>query len=154
MKRGPTIALERGDFCWLSTRDLPMRGTALPKKLQPRFIGPFEVVRRVGEVDYQLQLPGFMGVHDVFHVGLLKPYQQPSRLASAMPRVRMMPWEQFLKVHTILHRRLNRVRNAFEYFVHFEDTHPTDDAWISQAELDRFGILALEGTWTLPHWMG
>ena len=44
-------------------------------KLSPRYIGPFEVLKRVGEVANELALPpGLSGVHPVFHVSMLKRY--------------------------------------------------------------------------------
>ena len=44
-------------------------------KLNPRFIGPFEVVQRIGECAYRLALPpSLSGVHDVFHVSMLRKY--------------------------------------------------------------------------------
>ena len=44
-------------------------------KLSPRFIGPFEILERVGTVAYRLALPPSMsGVHEVFHVSMLKKY--------------------------------------------------------------------------------
>ncbi|XP_070022802.1 uncharacterized protein [Nicotiana sylvestris] len=44
-------------------------------KLNPRFIGPFEVLRRLGEVAYELVLPpGLAVVHPVFHVSMLRMY--------------------------------------------------------------------------------
>jgi len=44
-------------------------------KLIPRFIGPFEVLRRVGEVAYEITLlPSLPGVHPVFHVSMLQKY--------------------------------------------------------------------------------
>ena len=44
-------------------------------KLSPRFIGPFEIFERVGTVAYRLALPPSMsGVHEVFHVSMLRRY--------------------------------------------------------------------------------
>ena len=44
-------------------------------KLNPRFIGPFEVVQQIGECAYRLALPpSLSGVHDIFHVSMLRKY--------------------------------------------------------------------------------
>ena len=44
-------------------------------KLDPRYVGPFEVVQRIGEVAYRLALPPQLSlVHDVFHVSMLRKY--------------------------------------------------------------------------------
>ncbi|GKC18079.1 hypothetical protein Tco_1014861, partial [Tanacetum coccineum] len=44
-------------------------------KLSPRYVGPFEIVERVGPVAYRLRLPQeLVGVHDTFHVSNLKKY--------------------------------------------------------------------------------
>ena len=46
-------------------------------KLSPRFIGPFEILERIGTVAYRLALPPTMsGVHEVFHVSILRKYTQ------------------------------------------------------------------------------
>ena len=43
--------------------------------LKPRFIGPFEILKRIGIVAYRLALPPSMsGVHEVFHVSMLRKY--------------------------------------------------------------------------------
>ncbi|GKB07164.1 retrotransposon protein, putative, ty3-gypsy subclass [Tanacetum coccineum] len=56
----------------------PCRGVrrfGLKGKLSPRFIGPFEILDRVGEVSYRLALPPQLShVHNVFHVSLLRGY--------------------------------------------------------------------------------
>ena len=42
-------------------------------KLAPRYIGPFKILERRGEVAYQLELAeNLSGVHDVFYVSQLK----------------------------------------------------------------------------------
>ncbi|XP_059306328.1 uncharacterized protein LOC132057743 [Lycium ferocissimum] len=44
-------------------------------KLSRRYIGPFEILDRVGDVVYELALPpGLAGVHPIFHVSMLKKY--------------------------------------------------------------------------------
>ena len=44
-------------------------------KLSPRFMGPFEILERIGTVAYRLALPPSMsGVHEVFHVSMLRKY--------------------------------------------------------------------------------
>ena len=44
-------------------------------KLAPRYIGPFEVLKRMGTVAYWLALPpSLSGVHEVLHVSMLRKY--------------------------------------------------------------------------------
>ena len=61
---------EVGDRAYL--RVSPLRETkrfGVKGKLAPRFVGPYRVLERMGEVAYKLELPeGLSGVHDVFHV--------------------------------------------------------------------------------------
>ncbi|KAL6508663.1 hypothetical protein OROGR_023374 [Orobanche gracilis] len=44
-------------------------------KLSPRFIGPFEILERVGSLAYRLALPPALSrIHNVFHVSQLRKY--------------------------------------------------------------------------------
>ena len=44
-------------------------------KLLSRFIGPFEILERIGSVAYRLASPpSILGVHEVFHVSMLRKY--------------------------------------------------------------------------------
>ena len=47
----------------------------MSRKLTPRFIGPFEILKSVGPVAYQVALPPFLSnLHSVFHISQLKKY--------------------------------------------------------------------------------
>jgi len=56
-------------------------------KLASRYIGPFEVVARIGSVAYGLKLSEHLEkIHNVFHVSLLwKAEMDPSRVLSLVP---------------------------------------------------------------------
>jgi hypothetical protein len=68
------LTFEVGDYIYLKVS--PMRSVRrfnMKGKLVPRYIGPFKILERRGEVAYQLELPeSLAGVHDVFHVSQLK----------------------------------------------------------------------------------
>ena len=65
--RRRTLEFEVGDH--VSSKVIPKRGMVRfgkQEKLSPRFIGPFEVLERMGTVAYQLTLsPSMSGVHEV-----------------------------------------------------------------------------------------
>ena len=75
MRRRP-LEFEVGDHVFLKV--MPKRGVVRfgkRGKLSPRFIGPFEILERIGIVAYRLALPLSMsGVHKVFHVSMLRKY--------------------------------------------------------------------------------
>ena len=54
-------------------------------KLSPRFIGPYEVIKKVGPVAYRFALPPeFEKIHNVFHVSMLRRYKSdPSHVVSS-----------------------------------------------------------------------
>ena len=44
-------------------------------KLSPRYVGPYEILERIGNVAYKLALPSELGgVHPAFHVSMLRKY--------------------------------------------------------------------------------
>ena len=56
-------------------------------KLRPRYIGPYEIIARVGPVAYRLDLPPELSkVHNVFHVSMLRKYiPDPSHVLRDQP---------------------------------------------------------------------
>ncbi|KAL0539787.1 hypothetical protein IC582_024005 [Cucumis melo] len=74
--RRKDLEFEIGDKVFLKVA--PMKGVLRFErrgKLSPRFVGPFEILERIGPVAYRLALPPSLStVHDVFHVSMLRKY--------------------------------------------------------------------------------
>ncbi|GJT10423.1 putative reverse transcriptase domain-containing protein [Tanacetum coccineum] len=73
-KRRNPLEFSVGDYVLLKVS--PWKGVVRfgkKGKLAPRFVGPFEIIEKVGHVAYRLDLPKELnGVHDTFHVSNLK----------------------------------------------------------------------------------
>ena len=56
-------------------------------KLSPRYIGPYEIMSKVGPVAYRLKLPPKLTrIHDTFHVSMLRKYiPDPSQVLRKQP---------------------------------------------------------------------
>ena len=64
------LEFEEGEHVFLRVTPTTGVGRAIKsKKLTPKFTGPYQILRRVGPVAYQIALPPFLSnIHDVFHV--------------------------------------------------------------------------------------
>ncbi|KAK6122008.1 hypothetical protein DH2020_044246 [Rehmannia glutinosa] len=75
-KRRKDLEFEAGDEVFL--RLSPRKGVVRfgkKGKLRPRYIGPFEILDRIGDVAYRLALPpNLQARHNVFHISMLRKY--------------------------------------------------------------------------------
>ncbi|KAM6552778.1 hypothetical protein CsatB_013540 [Cannabis sativa] len=61
-------------------------------KLSPRFIGPFEILERIGQVAYRLTMPpALAAVHNVFHVSMLRKYVSHSSHVLSYEALELQP---------------------------------------------------------------
>ncbi|XP_073030646.1 uncharacterized protein [Primulina eburnea] len=87
MKRRP-VEFEVGEKAYVKVS--PMKGVIRfnkTGKLNPRYVGPFEILEKVGTLAYRLALPPDMSrIHNVFHVSQLRRHiADPSHILEAEP---------------------------------------------------------------------
>ena len=75
-KRRRPLEFEAGDHVFLKVTPTAGIGRALKsRKLTPRFIGPYQITRRIGPATYEIALPPHLvNLHNVFHVLQLRKY--------------------------------------------------------------------------------
>ena len=75
-KQRKDLEFQAGDHAFLRVTPVTGVGRALKsKKFTSRFIGPYQISERVGNVAYRVALPhNLLNFHDVFHVSQLRKY--------------------------------------------------------------------------------
>ena len=128
-KRHKDIAFKVGDMVLLLTRNLAVKNT--PAKLQKRFVGPFEVMERIGTQAYKLKLPDHFKVHNVFHVSLLKGWKTATyREEPTTEEIELEEADKAYEVEKIL--RWRHANHGKEYLVLWEGYPMEEASWIPE----------------------
>ena len=74
-KRREPLEFDEGDHVFLRVTPTTGIGRVLKsRKLTPRFIGPYQIIRRIGVAAYEIALPPHLSNLHVFHVSQLRKY--------------------------------------------------------------------------------
>ncbi|KAK3545517.1 hypothetical protein QTP70_007758 [Hemibagrus guttatus] len=137
LRRSQAPDYQPGQKVWLSTRDIKLR---LPcRKLSPRFIGPFTIVRKINPVTYRLQLPPEYRIHPAFHVSLLKPHHPSVSPSTGPGAVEEPPLPLLIDdgpaylVKEVLDSR--RRGGRLEYLVDWEGYGPEERSWVPRDDI-------------------
>jgi hypothetical protein len=127
-------AFSKGDWVLLSTKNLKLQQPS--RKMSPKFIGPFEVLEKVGTQAYRLRLPPKYRIHNVFHVSLLMRHQQ----RAGVPRTNttapdLTPeGEEAWEVEKILEERVHKGKKM--YLLRWHGYSKEHDSWHTEADFE------------------
>ena len=107
-KKRADVHFAVGDRVLLSTKNLKLKGD-MPRKMWPRFIGPYKILEAIRGVSYKLELPEGMRIHNVFHVSLLHKYQQGPNMLQPLP-VHIVDGELEYTVEAIMAHKVVKAR--------------------------------------------
>jgi len=153
------IIFKVGDKVLLSTANLNLN-LKTHRKLMPRWVGPFTVVKVLSDVAYTLDLPApyvQAKIHPTFHVSLLKPYKSDGTVHPPLPLI--VDGEVEYEVEDILQVRthttnqrtkkdgsLTKGRESKEYLIKWKGYGYEHCTWEPEANLTHCQEL-LEAFW-------
>ncbi|GJX90755.1 putative reverse transcriptase domain-containing protein [Tanacetum coccineum] len=114
-KRRKHLEFSVGDYVLLKVP--PWKGVVRfgkKGKLAPRFVGPFEIIKKVGPVAYRLDLPEELnGVHDTFHVSNIKKCLADPTLKVTLDEIRVDAKLNFVEEPLeILEREFKKLKHS------------------------------------------
>nr|GFA92391.1 putative reverse transcriptase domain-containing protein [Tanacetum cinerariifolium] len=111
--------LKRAEFQQSRVHWNPKRGLRVVRfgkrgKLNPRYVGPFKVLERIGDVAYKLDLPEELSkVHNTFHVSNLKKCHADEPLAVPLDGLHFDDKLQFVEEPVeIIDREVKRMKRS------------------------------------------
>ena len=125
---------EVGDKVWLDARNLHLKTT---RKLTPRRLGPFEIIKEISPVVYKLRLPSAWRIHNVFHASLLTPQVVTSKygVPATPPLLELVDGEPEFEVENILRHKCVGRKKELHYLVQWRGYSRAESTWEPEEHL-------------------
>ncbi|EGE08378.1 hypothetical protein TEQG_08798 [Trichophyton equinum CBS 127.97] len=119
------VSFDVGDWVLLNGKNLKMVRPA--RKLDHKYLGPFQVLEKWGSQAYKLKLtPAYNKIHPVFHVSLLEKYKQREG-KTPPPGPELVDGEEEWLIDEILEKKVNKNGKVLGYRVRWKGWGPSED---------------------------
>jgi len=118
-----------GEQVWLEAQNLKTQYQS--SKLAPKRHGPFQIIKEVSPVTYQLRLPAAWRIHNVFHVSLLSPYHEMTAHGPnfTRPPPNLIDGENEYEVETILNHQCHGRSRTLQYLIKWSRYSHANNTW-------------------------
>ncbi|KAK2441152.1 hypothetical protein QL285_012481 [Trifolium repens] len=103
-------------------------------KLSKRYYGPFKLIKAIGEVAFQLELPNTSKIHPVFHVSQLKPCFGNAATALDLP-ADAVENQPLIHPLSVLNWKWNDESKEWQVLIQWEGLFPEDATWESYQDI-------------------
>jgi hypothetical protein len=97
-------------------------------KLSKRYYGPFKLIKAIGEVAFQLELPPSSRIHPVFHVSQLKPCFGETDKVLDLP-AEAVDNQPVIKPLVVMDWKKNEETKEWQVLIQWEGMFPEDSTW-------------------------
>ena len=121
-----------GDKVWINSSLIIHNGN---KKLKPRKLGPYKIVKKISPVSYKLDLPKNIRIHPVIHVSEFEPYYEDhfGRTKEPQPPIIINNEEEY-EVEEILDKRKHY--GKIQYLIKWKGYPLSEASWEPEKNLN------------------
>jgi hypothetical protein len=105
------------------------------RKLMPKWVGPFEIVQKVGNLAYELKMNPCWRIHPVFHVSLLEPYRSHGRTQPPPHQIELEGHLEYEVDCRLDHRFSDIKRQKLSYLIAWKGYGPEHNSWEPEANV-------------------
>ncbi|KAI5444317.1 hypothetical protein KIW84_012811 [Lathyrus oleraceus] len=124
------VTLSTGDWVYLKLQPYRLKSIAKKRneKLSPRFYGPYQIIKQIGPVAFELDLPPESKIHPVFHVSLLKKALAPTSNQQPLPPMLSEDLELQVSPAAVSAVR-NNANGSAEVLIQWQDLPEFEATW-------------------------